>query len=169
MQRVQAAEEKSFDEEKDTYVLSWKSSHKIMHCIIKIDKATYKINQKKFSSFPALIEGYMRKPEDDVYHLTRALQNPKTKKSVKNRHSRIDNPESLSWYHGTVGNKVSFCHFFIIISFISLSKRTSELLSREPAGKYLLRKNDEGLFRLSYKSDQRKVFFNIIISYFNFS
>ena len=112
IQKVHDVEEKKHEEEKDQYVLSWRSSHKIMHCLIKVENATYKINQTKFPSFSALIEGYMRKAEDDVYHLTRALQNPKTKKSVKNRNSRIDNPdpESLSWYHGTVGNKVLFCH-----------------------------------------------------------
>ena len=106
MQKVHDDEGKNHEEEKDKYVLSWKSSHKMMHCFIKIEEVT------------ALIESYMRKPEDDAYHLTRALhgpallQNPKTKKALKN--SRKDQPESLSWYHGTVGIKVSFKHFFII-------------------------------------------------------
>ena len=150
MQKVQEVQEKSVEEEKDKYVLSWKSNHKMMHCLIKIENAT------------ALIESYMRKPEHDVYHLTRALQNPKT-------NLRRDKPESLSWYHGTVDNKVSFRHFFIILSFIRFSKRTSQLLRREPAGKYLLRKNDKGLFRLSYKSDQTKVFFRIKYFFFYFT
>ena len=96
MQKVQEIQEKSFEEEEDKYVLSWKSIHKMMHCFIKIEKAT------------ALIESYMRKPEDDVYHLTRALPNPNTKKAVENRNLRRDHPESLSWYHGTVDNKVFF-------------------------------------------------------------
>ena len=111
MQKVHDDEGKNHEEEKDKYVLSWKSSHKMMHCFIKIENATYKINQTKFSSFPALIESYMRKPEDDVYHLTRELQNPKTKKAVKNRNSRRDDPETLSWYHGTVDNKVFFIFY----------------------------------------------------------
>ena len=36
-------------------------------------------------------------------------------------------------------------------------KRTNQLLSRQATGKYFLRKNDEGLFRLAYKTDERKV------------
>lgn len=50
----------------------------------------------------------MRKPEDDVYHLTRELRNPNIDDTVGMRNSRRDQPESLSWYHGTVDNNVCF-------------------------------------------------------------
>ena len=88
-----------------------------MHCIIQIENSNYKINRAKFPSFPSLIQYYMRKPEDDVYHLTRELRNPNIDEAVVMRNSRRDQPESLSWYHGTVDNNVRFC--FIIIFFHS--------------------------------------------------
>lgn len=115
MKKVQEVGEKRFEEEKDNYVLTWKSSQKIMHCIIQIENSNYKINRRKFSSFPSLIQYYMRKPKDDVYHLSRELRNPKIDKAVGMRNSRRDQPESLSWYHGTVDNKVCFCFIIIFI------------------------------------------------------
>ena len=132
-----------------------------MHSIIQIENGTYKINRAKFSTFPALIASSMRKSEDDAYHLTGELQNPKIDKVSEVSDSHRDQPESLSWYHGTIGNQVyNFCSFCNQSLFMSL-KRTNELLSREPTGKYFLRKNDQGLFRLSYKTEQRKVFLKI--------
>ena len=84
----------------------------MMHSIIQIENGTYKINRAKFSTFPSLIESYMRKSEDDAYRLTGELQNPKIDKALEVRDSQRDQPESLSWYHGTIGNQVyHFCSF----------------------------------------------------------
>ena len=105
--------EKSIEEGKDSYVLSWRSRKKMMHSIIQIENGTYKINRAKFSTFPALIASYMRKSEDDAYHLTGELQNPKIDKVSEVSDSHRDQPESLSWYHGTVGNQVY--HFSLIL------------------------------------------------------
>ena len=108
--------EKSFEEEKDSYALSWRSRKKMMHSIIQIENGTYKINRTKFSTFPALIESYMRKSEDDAYCLTVELRNLKIDKASEVRDSHRDRPESLSWYHGTVGNKVLFLSICLSLS-----------------------------------------------------
>ena len=99
---------KNPEEEMNEYVLSWKSRNrekKFMHSKIQIENGEYKINRTKFPSFPELIDSYMMKPEDDKFHLSGELENPEIAKPSKNRHSR-DSPESLSWYHGKVGNQV---------------------------------------------------------------
>ena len=87
-----------------------------MHSIIQIENGKYKINRTKFSTFPALIESYMRKSEDDAYYLTGELQNPKIDKASEVIDSHRDQPESLSWYHGTVGNKVLFLSICLLTS-----------------------------------------------------
>ena len=130
MKKVHEVGEKNFEEEKDNYVLTWKSNQKIMHCIIQIENSNYRINKTKFSSFPSLIQYYMRKPEDDVYHLTRELRNPKIDEAVGIRNSRRDQPESLSWYHGTVDNKVfSVSSFSFTHVCFKENKRTFEQTS----------------------------------------
>ena len=99
--------------DEDRYVLSWRSRRKIMHSFIKINNNKFQINVAKFSTFPALIECYKRKPENDEFHLAEGLPNPRINTFVKNRNSRRDSPESLSWYHGTVGHEVQFFEIFI--------------------------------------------------------
>ena len=79
-----------------------------MHSEIKIDDSKFRINKSRYSSIPALIEGYMRKPETDAYHLSRGLTNPNVDNSVLNRISRRDQPESLLWYHGTADHQVKY-------------------------------------------------------------
>ena len=79
----------------------------MVHSIIKIENGKFYIsNASKYSSFPALVESYMRKPDDNKYYLSEGLLNPKIDKAARSRNSKRDQPESLLWYHGTVGKEV---------------------------------------------------------------
>ena len=89
-----------------------------MHCIIQMENGMFWINKSKYSSFPALVEGYMNKKKGDDYYLLTGLNNPDLpmsdddKMTISKTSSR-NQPRSLPWYHGKINNKVySKCLYF---------------------------------------------------------
>ena len=104
-------------------MLTFISVKRIMNCIIQMENGMFWINKSKYSSFPALVEGYMNKKKGDDYYLLTGLNNPDLpmsdddKMTISKTSSR-NQPRSLPWYHGKINNKVYSKYLYMCIFYL---------------------------------------------------
>eukprot|EP00092_Neocalanus_flemingeri_P026485 GFUD01028707.1.p1 GENE.GFUD01028707.1~~GFUD01028707.1.p1 ORF type:complete len:1203 (-),score=297.06 GFUD01028707.1:58-3408(-) len=125
------------------------SGNKVKHMMIHETEEMFSLtNQKKFGSLKDLVENYMNVATNHKFFLGQPLANPNAAKRDENRTdddirrdrdvSRRKEPYSLQFFHGSL-----------------LSRDASKMLYVEPIGTFLLRKNEEDEYRITYKKRQK--------------